>query len=1136
MDNSNAKTTNKQAQSNCALETTVNNRSLTPNKKQATRFLEVLGFDPNGNLPLRKFAGKPASKFPNANPGNLAKLPDNQTPDCGIYLTINGNYGKHKKADIYQCRAIFCEHDDLAIEDQVFLWQQKGLPEPTLQVKTRHSVHSYWVLEQSIPVADWETLQLDLIAHMDSDTAIKDSSRVMRLPGYHHVQHGLEPKLCEIIRDSGNYYSLDDLRTAIPERKNPAPLKELGTNPQQDIFNASTKQPNDWAYFYFQEVEPKLDPKTIFDWQGHNWSYDKPDKLKGCCPNHETTSGDPFHCELKSDSNYKGEHWVWECPSYECKAGGDALAYEAWVKSSGARTQLTKQEFIDHIKKKASLAGISIPKHLEKGYKENSQNQSKTTQSRSQEDSFEKIPEWNQGDIAEWLAERYRGENNQQNQNGLAWFMDIKRWHCYGSEVQGIWSEIEPEACRNTITAELKNLRQKFAEYIAKVDSRVEELQEKYSNCEDQEESEPINNEMKRLAKKVEGLKKKLQSMVYSNNFVRGIEELLKSELGCKSWETPKDKIPFLNGVLDLTTMELKGHAPGNYLTWCLPYNYDPQAHCEPIKEWLLEMLRGDKNLMHLLRAYLNAVILGKTELQSFIELLGTGGTGKSTFIRLAMALVGTENVHTTTLSALEHSRFETASIWGKRLVIISDSERYTGSVTTLKALTGQDQIRYERKFGQPSGGFQPEAMVIIASNESIQSSEYTSAMQRRRITVPMNKKIKKSQYRNLLEVSKDGNKGEFADYIPGLFNWVLQLSDEEVKETILSEAHNSSELQRAKAENLIQTNPIADWLDRYLVYRRDAKTKVGTAKKDKDNGTQTQYQNTHAWLYASYCEYCAGTQSRPIGLNRFVSLLDDLCNNQLGLKVSKSKTRTGNYFFGLRFRSEADDDDFLITPSETPEEQISLNLDTTPINSTSRCYEPAPEGEASHEAVKRCEESCEGFVKGIVKTSTPALKDCEGCEDPTQIIKRTGERRVEVESSLEVEKDNNSIKEKIGDESSHSSRQSPETAHTENQSDTQNPSPSLHRPFTKSSQTLHHQEQPQEGAGDNQASGEAFSEGDRVTHSSRADEGRVFIVSGLKEAVDGDCPYYVLAFEEGCETAVNCQFNPSKLKKLSSN
>ena len=141
----------------------------------------------------------------------------------------------------------------------------------------------------------------------------------------------------------------------------------------------------------------------------------------------------------------------------------------------------------------------------------------------------------------------------------------------------------------------------------------------------------------------------------------------------------------------------------------------------------------------------------------------------------------------------------------------------------------------------------------------------------------------------------------------------------------------------------------------------------------------------------------------------------------------------------------------------------------------------------------------------------------------------------MEEESNFEVEKNNNPIRGKIWDESSHPSPQSPKTAHTENQSDTQNPSPGLHQVFTRSSPGLHHQQQPQEGAGDNQASGEAFSEGDRVTHSSRADEGRVFIVSGLKEAVDGDCPYYVLAFEEGCETAVNCQFNPSKLKKLSS-
>ena len=123
--------------------------------------------------------------------------------------------------------------------------------------------------------------------------------------------------------------------------------------------------------------------------------------------------------------------------------------------------------------------------------------------------------------------------------------------------------------------------------------------------------------------------------------------------------------------------------------------------------------------------------------------------------------------------------------------------------------------------------------------------------------------------------------------------------------------------------------------------------------------------------------------------------------------------------------------------------------MDTSPTNSTSRCYEPATEREASDEVVKTGEGFGEDPVKGLVKTSTPALKDGEDGEDPTRIIKRTGERRVEFESSFDVEGDNNPIKEKISDEPSHPSPQSPEIAHTENQSNTQNPSPTLHRPFT---------------------------------------------------------------------------------------
>ena len=59
------------------------------------------------------------------------------------------------------------------------------------------------------------------------------------------------------------------------------------------------------------------------------------------------------------------------------------------------------------------------------------------------------------------------------------------------------------------------------------------------------------------------------------------------------------------------------------------------------------------------------------------------------------------------------------------------------------------------------------------------------------------------------------------------------------------------------------------------------------------------------------------------------------------------------------------------------------------------------------------------------------------------------------------------------------------------------------------------------------------FKKDDRVTHSSKADQGRIFVVTGFKKAVDGEHPYYVLAREERCETTVNCPFNPSKINRI---
>ncbi len=467
---------------------------------------------------------------------------------------------------------------------------------------------------------------------------------------------------------------------------------------------------------------------------------------------------------------------------------------------------------------------------------------------------------WSQSDIGCWLVERYRPS--------LAWNTEEKEWYRYSTKTEGIWGR-EPE------------------EFVGQL----------------------VKSELEVIAAKIAATQGEKKRPTYTYSFIKGIVSMLKLDLAVKEWDEAEGLLPLLNGVLDLSTHKLIPHAPQHRLTWCLPYSYTILATCDPIKDWLLQMCGGDEQLVQLMRAYLLGVVTGRTDWQKYLELIGPGGTGKSTFIRLAIALVGQENVHTTTLKKLEGSRFETSCLENKRLVVIADSERYTGNVSTLKAMTGCDTVPYEKKFKQSKGDFLPKAMVIVAANEVIQSGDYTSGLARRRVSIPMKTRINAIEQRNLISCGRGEIRGEFAEFIPGLLNWVLDMNEVEANEIMKQYIQRVPSLAEMKAQTLVETNPIADWLDFNIVYEEGYRTNIGVAQRDKDRDTSTWYLNTEKWLYPNYTEYCHTTGSRPIGLRRFVNLLSDLCLNQLGCLVEKGRDRYGSYFLGLKIRGKGDED-----------------------------------------------------------------------------------------------------------------------------------------------------------------------------------------------------------------------------------
>jgi len=201
----------------------------SPDFSAIRSFLRVIG-KPTGTARLRGF-------FPNGHPskgddrGRKAPPSRNvveewQAEGRGVYVVIND--GGDTDAEITGCRAFFCEWDDRPKDWQLNAWQELGLPEPTIQVDTGgKSIHCYWVLTDPISPQHWRILQKRLLDHADADRALKNPSRVMRLPGTYHVRpDGSLGELASIVSCSEQTYNVEQIEACLPEPEpqQPAPI------------------------------------------------------------------------------------------------------------------------------------------------------------------------------------------------------------------------------------------------------------------------------------------------------------------------------------------------------------------------------------------------------------------------------------------------------------------------------------------------------------------------------------------------------------------------------------------------------------------------------------------------------------------------------------------------------------------------------------------------------------------------------------------------------------------------------------------------------------------------------------------------------------------------------------------------
>ena len=384
----------------------------------------------------------------------------------------------------------------------------------------------------------------------------------------------------------------------------------------------------------------------------------------------------------------------------------------------------------------------------------------------------------------------------------------------------------------------------------------------------------------------------------FKTAYKNGIKSLLQDGAMLPLPKADQDKLPFKNGLLELKTKQLISITPNNAQTWCLPYEYNPTADCQKIKAWLLQAVDGDKETVQFLRAWMAAVLHGRNDLQKYLHLKGSGGTGKGTFMRLLTALIGEINTAITSLDQLEQNRFEAAILHNKRLAVITESDKYGGSINNLKAITGQDHIRLERKHQQQAGSFIFQGLVVMASNESLQTTDHTSGLDRRRITVIFDRRATDEEKQAWQALG--GEEVVLHSELPGFVNWLIELSQDQISQIIRNPPNR---IREADLDAMTATNPIADWLLECTEADPEAWTQIGDKREIREPGYETTYQNTDFWLYANYLQWSQRAHKPPLSSRRFKDLLIQTCIT-LNISVYESRRNSGRGVSGIRIKS----------------------------------------------------------------------------------------------------------------------------------------------------------------------------------------------------------------------------------------
>ena len=227
-----------------------------------------------------------------------------------------------------------------------------------------------------------------------------------------------------------------------------------------------------------------------------------------------------------------------------------------------------------------------------------------------------------------------------------------------------------------------------------------------------------------------------------------------------------------LNGTIDLRSGAVRDHRRGDLITKIAPVSLDFAADCPRWKQFLLEVMGGETELIEYLQRAVGYTMTGSISAQVIFMLYGNGANGKTTFLETLRFVFGdyaaTADFNSLMVTKTTGPRNDLAKLQGARFVTAAETDESSRLAEPIvKQLTGGDKVT-ARQLYKEFVEYVPQHKFWLAMNHlpTIRGTDH--AIWRWIQLIPFDVRIKDEQLdRELPEKLKLE--------APGILAWALQ-------------------------------------------------------------------------------------------------------------------------------------------------------------------------------------------------------------------------------------------------------------------------------------------------------------------------------------------------------------------------